>query len=113
MPDVIYNPEQLIVNIPELLIPYTKGTNRGINLIANTSLQIAPVNLTRIYLIIVNLTDVPVWLSLGQNTAALNQGMPLFNKRSYFEVSKEALFRGQISAISDSPASLSFTECSL
>lgn len=95
------------------LLPFSNCTNKAISLTPNQSVQAAAVNPARIYLMIVNLSDAIVYVSLGQDRAVVGQGLPLFGKRSYLEITKEFLFRERVSLISESPAALSFVECTI
>ena len=95
------------------LIPFTKATNSKVLLTVNVSASLVPANPFRIYLMIMNISDASVYLTLGQSTALTGQGMVLFGKRSYLEINPNFLFREKIAAISEAPAILSIVECSL
>ena len=111
---------QLLNNLPaqstnpvDSLIPFQKATNKKINLVPNVSTVVAPLNLLRINLIVVSLSDQPVWVSLGDAQAVVGVGLPLYSRGSYIQIDRTMLFRGQITAISEIASAVSIVECIL
>ncbi len=80
--------------------------------ITNDSSVIIAANPNRKYLNLINNSDKPIWINLGE-TAEINKGILLTDYGSSFELSQgTGLYLGAISAISQSTVNLVGMECS-
>ena len=98
--------------VVDSVISFGKCNNDKITLATNVSALVAAANLNRIYLLLENLSDIPITVSFSEANAVLGKGMVLLTKGSSFEMS-DKIYNGRISAIASSAAELSVVECSL
>jgi hypothetical protein len=66
--------------------------------VTTASTTVLPAKLSRTHAIIINNSDVTVWLALGP-TATLSQGIPLYANGGYYEITKINPYCGAITAI--------------
>ncbi len=86
-------------------------TTNKTSLSANVAKEIIPVNDNRMFALFQNPSGVSITLVLGETTGAtVGKGIVLLPYGS-FEITRDNLYTGKISAISSSAAELVYVEC--
>ncbi len=95
------------------LTSFSKCINKVLVLTGgNASVDVLPANPKRLYSALINSSENPITLILGERSeGAIDKGIPL-NPGGSFEINLMNLYRGKIAALSEKNTKISFVECS-